>query len=132
MKKRTAWILVAGVAALAVGVAGVGVLALAMKGRGGTLSSRSYLYLDLDGEIPEQPATELGTFLEKRPPSLRALVDSLDRGAGDPRISAVVVRVGSLPDSGWAMVQELRDGIARFKRAGKPAYAFVESCGNKE
>jgi protease-4 len=132
MKKRTAWILVAGVAALAVGVAAVGVLAVAMKGRGSTLSSRSYLYLDLDGEIPEQPSSELGTFLERRPPSLRALLDSLDRGATDPRISAVVVRVGSLPDSGWATVQELRDGIARFKRAGKPAYAFVESCGNKE
>jgi protease IV len=132
MKKRTAWILVAGVAALAVGVSAVGLLALAMRGGGGSLSSRSYLYLDLDGEIPEQPSTELGTLLERRPPSLRALIDSLDRGASDPRISAAVVRVGSLPESGWATVQELRDGITRFKRSGKPAYAFVESCGNKE
>ncbi|HET8646361.1 MAG TPA: signal peptide peptidase SppA [Vicinamibacteria bacterium] len=132
MKKRTAWILVAGVAALAVGAAAVGVLALAMRSRGGVLESRSYLYLDLQGEIPEQPPSEFGTFLERRPPSLRALVDSLDRAATDPRITAVVVRVSSLPDSGWATVQELRDGIARFRKSGKPAYAHLEFCGNKE
>ena len=132
MKKRTAWILVAGVAALAVGAAAVGVLALAMRGRGGSLSSRGYLYLDLQGEIPEQPSSELGTFLERKPPSLRALVDSLDRAASDGRISAVVVRVSSLPDSGWATVEELRDAITRFKRSGKPAYAHLEAVGNKE
>ena len=132
MKKRTAWILVAGVAALAIGAAGIGVLALMMRGPGGTLSSRSYLYLDLEGEIPEQPPSELGSFLERQPPSLRALVDSLDRAAGDPRITAVVVRVSSLPDSGWATVQELRDGITRFRKSGKPAYAYLEVAGNKE
>src|SRR4029079_7897149 len=52
--------------------------------------------------------------------------------ASDSRIASVVLRVGSLPDSGWASVQELRDGVARFRRSGKPAYAYVESCGNKE
>ncbi len=51
-----------------------------MRGPGGALSSRSYLYLDLQGEIPEQPSSELGSFLERRPPSLRALVVT---GAGD-------------------------------------------------
>jgi protease IV len=132
MKKRTAWILVAGVAALAIGAAGIGVVALAMSSRGGGLSSRSYLYLDLQGEIPEQPSSELGSFLERRPPSLRALVESLDRAAGDPRITAVVVRVSSLPEAGWATVQELRDGIARFRKSGKPAYAHLEVAGNKE
>lgn len=132
MKKRTAWFLVAGVAAMAVGAAAVGVLALALRGSGGGVASRSYLYLDLDGEIPEQPAgNELGSLLERKPPSLRALVEGLDRAAGDSRISSVVLRVGSL-DGGWATVQELRDGVARFRRSGKPAYAHVESCGNKE
>jgi protease IV len=132
MKKRTAWILVAGVAAIAVGVAFVGAMALMMRGRGGAVASRSYLYLDLQGEIPEQPSSELGTFLERRPPSLRALVDSLDRAASDSRVAAVVVRVSVLPDSGWATVQELRDAITRFRRSGKPAYAHLEMTGNKE
>jgi len=133
MKKRTAWFLVAGVAALAIGAAGVGVLALMLRGGGGGVASGSYLYLDLDGAVPDQPpSSDLGNLFERRPPSLRALVDGLDRAAGDARVSAVVLRVGSLPDAGWATVQELRDGVARFRRSGKPAYAFVETCGNKE
>src|SRR6185503_10098185 len=117
MKKRTVWFLVIGVAAVAVGAAGVGALALVLRGGGG-VASRSYLYLDLDGEVPEQPAgAELGSLFERRPPSLRALVDGLDRAASDSRIASVVLRVGSLPDSGWASVQELRDGVARFRRS---------------
>jgi protease IV len=133
MKKRTAWFLVAGVAALAIGAAGVGVLALVLRGGGGGVASGSYLYLDLDGEVPDQPpASDLGNLFERRPPSLRALVDGLDRAGGDSRVTAVVLRVGSLPDAGWATVQELRDAVGRFRRSGKPAYAYVESCGNKE
>jgi hypothetical protein len=60
MKKRTAWILVAGVAAVAIGAAAVGALALMLRGAGGgesaswSSSSEGYLYLNLRDEIPEQ------------------------------------------------------------------------------
>jgi protease-4 len=47
-------------------------------------------------------------------------------------VSALVVRVGMLPDAGWAKVQELRAAITRFRAAGKPAYAHIEFCSNKE
>ena len=132
MKRRTAWILVAGVAAVAIGAAAVGGLALVLRGRGAAWSANNYLYLDLQGEIPEEPSTEIGSIFERQPPSLRTLVESLERGADDPRVSAAVVRVGLLPDAGWATVQELRDALARFRRSGKPAYAHLEFCGNKE
>jgi protease-4 len=133
MKRRTGWILVAGVAAVAVGAAAVGGLALALRGRGGTgWSANNYLYLDLQGEIPEEPSSDLGSIFERQPPSLRTLVESLERAADDPRVSAVVLRVSILPDSGWATVQELRDAVGRFRRSGKPAYAHLEFCGNKE
>ena len=134
MKKRTAWVLVAGVAAVAVGAAGVGALALVLRGpKGGvSWSNDSYLYLRLEGEVPEQPPSEFGSFLERRPASLRTLMQSLERAAGDPKVRAVVVRVSVLPDSGWGKVQELRDAITRFRKSGKPAYAHLEVCGNKE
>ncbi len=133
MKRRTAWILVAGVAAVAVGAAAVGGLALALRGRGAGWSANNYLYLDLQGEIAEEPpSSDLGTLFERRPPSLRTLVESLERAADDPRVSAAVLRVSILPDSGWATVQELRDAVGRFRRSGKPAYAHLEFCGNKE
>jgi protease-4 len=137
MKKRGVFILAAAVAAIALGAAAMGALALVL--RGGTKSAGSWThasetYLDLSlSEIPEQPApSDLGSLLESRPPSLRALVEALDRGAKDPKVKAVVIRVSILPDAGWAKVQELRDAIERFRTSGKPAYAHLEFCGNKE
>jgi len=60
VKRRTAWILVAGVAALALGAAGVGALALVLRGGAkATVFGKdkdAYLALDLSGEIPEQAA----------------------------------------------------------------------------
>src|SRR5688572_2773139 len=111
MKKRTAWVLVAGVAAVALGAAAVGALALVLRGgsSGSSWGSNSYLFLNLQESIPEETPTELGSFLERRPPSLRTLVESLDRAAGDPKVTAVVLRVGFLQDAGWGKVQELRD-----------------------
>jgi len=135
VKKRTAWILVAAVAAVAMGAAAVGVVALLLRGRGGAPaigSSKTYLVLDLDGSIPEQPASDFGSLFERRPPPLRALVESLDRAGRDPSVQALVVRVGMLPDAGWAKVQELRAAITRFRSTGKPAYAHIELCSNKE
>lgn len=136
MKRRTAWILVAGVAALALGAAGVGALALVLRGGAkATVFGKdkdAYLALDLSGEIPEQAAGDLGFLFESSPPSLRALVESLDRGATDPKIKGAIIEVGGLSDSGWGKVQELRDAIARFRKSGKPAYAYIEFCGNRE
>jgi protease-4 len=133
MKKRTAWVLVAGIAAVAIGAAGVGALALVLRGsKGVSWTSDSYLYLRLEGEVPEQPPADFGSFLERRPASLRTLMQSLDRAADDPNVRAVVVRVSVLPDSGWGKVQELRDAITRFRKSGKPAYAHLEISGNKE
>jgi protease-4 len=134
MKRRTAWILVAGVAAVAIGAAAVGAIALVLRGQGGgaTFSANSYLLLDLQGAIPEQPSAELGSILERRPPSLKTLVDSLERASHDPKVKGLVVRVSELPDAGWGKVQELREAIARFRKSGKPAYAHIEFCGNKE
>ena len=47
-------------------------------------------------------------------------------------MKGVVVRVSSLPASGWGQVQELRNAITRFRASGKPAYAHLEFSGNKE
>jgi protease-4 len=135
MKRRTAWVLVAAVAAVSVGAAIVGAIALMMRGPRGLVMSggaESYLSLTLAGEIPEQPASQIAGLLERQPPSLRTLVESLDRASRDPQIGGLVVRVNVLPASGWAKAQELRDAITRFRKSGKPAYAHLEYSGNLE
>jgi protease-4 len=133
MTRRTVWIVAASVAAIALGAAAVGILALALRGHTpGLASGESYLYLALDREVPEQPPREIETLFERRPPSLRTLVESLDRAAGDASVRAVVVRLGSLPDAGWGKVQELHAALTRFRKSGKAAYAHLESAGNRE
>lgn len=133
MKRRTAWIFAASVAAVTLGAALVGGLALLLRGRAPALaSSDSYLYLALDRELPEQPPRDIETFFERRPPSLRTVVESLDRAAGDASVHAVVVRLSALPDTGWGKVQELRAALGRFRKSGKAAYAHLEAAGNRE
>ena len=94
MKKRTAWILVAAVAAVAMGAAAVGVVALLLRGGGGPSLSggKSYLVLDVEGSFPEQTSADINSLFERRPPPLRALIESLDRAARDPAVAGAVVR----------------------------------------
>jgi protease-4 len=134
MKKRTAWLLAAGVAAVALGAAAGGAVALLVRGgrpSAGWGGGSGYLALDVSGEIPEEPSSGLSGFLGSRSPSMRALVEAVDRARRDPAVKGLLLRVGSV-DTGWARVQELRDALVRFRRSGKPSWAHLEFAGNRE
>jgi protease-4 len=134
MKRRTAWVLAAGVAAVALGAAAVGAVALLVRGgrpSTGWPGGSRYLALDVDGDMPEEPSSGFSGLFESRPPSVRALVEAVDRAAGDPGVKGLVLRVGSV-DTGWARAQELRDALVRFRRSGKPSWAHLEFAGNRE
>lgn len=136
MKRRTAWILVALVAAVAVGASIVGGAVFVLSGGASKTSwgasGKKSLYVDLTGPLPERYSSDFGSLLEKRPPSLRTIVDSIDRAAKDPSVSSVALRLGFLPDAGWGKVQEIREALGRFRKTGKQVSAFIESGGNKE
>jgi len=59
------------------------------------------------------------------------VVRTLRAAAGDDRVSALVLHIGPL-DWGWARVGEVRDAVARFRRAGKPVYASIVAGGDRE
>jgi protease-4 len=128
-------VLAAGVTAVAVGAAAVGAVALVVRGGGrpavGWSRGGQYLAIDVSGEVPEEPAGGLATLFESPPPSLRGLVDAVDRAAGDPAVRGLMLRVGPI-DAGWARVTDLRDALVRFRRSGKPSWAHLESAGNAE
>jgi protease-4 len=128
-------VLAAGVAAVAVGAAAVGGVALIVRGGGrapvGWGGGGAYLAIDLSGPLPERPSRDWGGLLGGSQPSLRGLVESVERAARDSQVKGLVLRVGPL-DAGWARVQELRDAVVRFRETGKPTWAHLELTGNLE
>jgi protease-4 len=135
MTRKTAWLVAAGVAAVALGAAAVGAVALLVRGGGARSSGEvfaggGYLAIELEGDMPEGPAP-VSTFFESRPPSIRALVEAVDRAARDRRVKGLLLRVKPL-GTGWGRVQELRDALVRFRRSGKPSWAHLEDASNLE
>jgi protease-4 len=128
-------VLAAGVAAVAVGAAAVGAVALIVRAGGrppvGWTPGGVNLALELDGELPERPPQDWSGLLGTSQPSVRGLVESVDRAARDPQVKGLVLRVGPL-DAGWARVQDLRDALVRFRETGKPSWAHIGFAGNLE
>ncbi len=90
---------------------------------------RAVLTLDLsDGVVEVRPDNLLARAVSGGAPVLRETLDALEAAGHDERVRGLFARVGRGP-LGLAEVQELRDAVKRFRRAGKFAVAFAESFG---
>jgi protease IV len=98
-----------------------------------TIAGNSVLLVDLEGEFPEVAPVEFPLpFLEQQAAvTVRDYWSSLRYAATDKRIKAIVIRPRGLA-AGWAKLQELREGLANFKKSGKPVYAMLEGSGTRE
>lgn len=87
------------------------------------------LELDLTQGIVEGPPTDpVSALMARRKTRLGDVLDGLRRAREDDRVKALVAKVAG-QHIGLATVQELRDAVAEFRAAGKPAYAWAESFG---
>ncbi|MFI7539244.1 signal peptide peptidase SppA [Streptosporangium sp. NPDC049376] len=87
------------------------------------------LELDLtEGLFEGPPADPLGAILSMRKTRLADVLSGLRRAAKDPRVRALIVKVGTRP-LGLATVQELRRSVTRLREAGKLTVAFSETFG---
>jgi protease-4 len=87
------------------------------------------LELDLTDGIAEGPPQDpLSALLTIRRTRLPDLLDGLRRASSDDRVRALIVKVGG-SRMGLAMMQELREAVAEFRRSGKLAVAWAESFG---
>ncbi|MCC6862557.1 MAG: signal peptide peptidase SppA [Bryobacterales bacterium] len=93
----------------------------------------STLMLKLEGEIPERPPVEFPIpFLERQTPlTVRDTWDLLRKAAADSRVKAVLFEPQSL-NIGWAKMQEIRAGLERFRKSGKPLIAYLRTPGTRE
>lgn len=95
--------------------------------------ANSALVLQLEGDLPEQPAVEfpIPFFDRQQPLTIAENWQMLRNAAADSRIQAVVLEPRGL-GVGWAKLEELRADIVNFKKSGKPVYAFLRGAGTKE
>jgi len=92
------------------------------------LPDRIVLSVDLHGSIAEASPIDpfAALFPEDATLGLVDLVDVLDRGAADTRVTGAVFDLSGA-SIGLAQTQELRAAVFRFRAAGKTAVAFADS-----
>ncbi len=124
---------VAAFAEIALIVAG-GLLALVLVSRrlaATRIGHRTILELDLDEQLEETspggPLPRRG-MADERKPTLREVLEAIERASRDERVVALFARVGR-SRIGLARVQELRDAILAFRASGKRTVAFSETFG---
>ncbi len=87
------------------------------------------LELDLTEGLSEgPPADPVSALLSMRKPRLADVLSGLRRARQDPRVRAVIVKIGGHP-LGLGMVQELRSAVVHLRSAGKLTVAFSETFG---
>ncbi len=108
-------------------------LARSFRETSAAVAPNSVLQLQLAGDIPELPPVEvpLGALAERPSPTVTGVWMMLRKAAVDSRVKAVVLEPESL-SVGWGKLEEFRDDLERFKKSGKPLFAFLKTPGARE
>jgi protease IV len=88
----------------------------------------SVLSVELDGTVVERASTSVLGLLSKNQTALNTLRDALDKGAKDPKIVGLEIKVLN-PEMELAQAQEIVALIKSFKGHGKWTEAYLETAG---
>jgi protease-4 len=103
-------------------------LALAARGAAG-VPKKTILEANFETRLVEDiPDEPIARAMLSGGPSVRDLVDALDRASTDGRVVGLAARLGASP-MGMAQIQEIRDAVRRFRAHKKFAVAFSETFG---
>ncbi len=98
------------------------------------VSDGSVLMLRLQGDVPEKPQIDMPIpFLEKEGDTITVteMWRALERASTDNRIKAIILEPHATA-MGWAKMQEIRADLVKFKKSGKPIYAYLRAPGLRE
>ena len=98
------------------------------------VSDGSVLMLRLQGDVPEKPQVDMPIpFLEKEGDTITVteMWRALERASTDNRIKAIILEPHATA-MGWAKMQEIRADLVKFKKSGKPVYAYLRGPGLRE
>lgn len=96
-----------------------------------TISENSVLVLKTNVQIPDRsdPNPIAGIDITNMTISpvtgLNEILKNLDKAASDPKIKGVLIDNGIMP-SGWATMEEIRNGLRKFKESGKFVIAYSD------
>src|SRR5205823_2784663 len=79
----------------------------------------------LDGPVSETPSGEEFLAALEQKKSLKDLIERMAKAADDPNVKAVAFLVES-PSIGTAQKEELRQAMAKLRKAGKDIYAHAD------
>ena len=125
--------LVTGVALVFLSIILLFVIALRFRDKPPVVAADSVLVMRLDGELPEKSPVEIPSFLggDRTPVTVIGVWSALEKAAADSHIKAVVLEPEGI-SAGWAKLQELRLDIDKFKKSGKPVFAYLRQPGTRE
>ncbi len=91
-----------------------------------TIKTRSYLEINLSGEINEKSEPDFFTSLiGVRPPlSMYDIWRNIQKAKHDSRIKSLVLRLGQL-QCDWAKIEEIRQSVLDFRTSGKKVFAYI-------
>ncbi len=96
-----------------------------------TISENSVLVLKTNVQIPDRsdPNPFAGIDITNMTISpvtgLNEILKNLDKAASDPKIKGVLIDNGIMP-SGWATMEEIRNGLRKFRESGKFVIAYSD------
>jgi len=101
-----------------------------MKGGIVSVKPDSTLVVKLDAQLQETPANPIATELfGAKVLQVLEVHRALERAAVDDRIKSLLVDASGFQGS-FGKLQQLRADLLKFKKSGKPVYAYFEASGN--
>ena len=117
-----------GALVLVVALVGVAVLGVRRAMKSG-VPSHTVLELNLEGGLLERlPDDPVGQLTLRNRPTMRTVLDALEKASDDPKVVGLVATLGTGP-LGSAQTQEVRDAVLAFRAKKKTAVAFAETFG---
>jgi protease-4 len=87
----------------------------------------------LDGEVPEKPPMHipLPFYESQAATTVQEMWSIFDRARSDSKVKAMLLVLERV-DAGWGKLSELRDGILKFRKSGKPVFAMLNSSNSRD
>ncbi|MTJ80650.1 MAG: signal peptide peptidase SppA [Telmatospirillum sp.] len=125
---RILLIILAIIGSLTLAIAGLGTVA-ALSHRPEPLPKQMVLLLDLNsGVVEKMPEGPFAQLQGGHSMAVNELVETLDRAARDPAVTALVARLDR-GAPGMARTQEIRDAVLAFRKANKRTVLFSSGLG---